>query len=167
MAQTVKRLPAIWETRVWSLGWEDPLGKEMATHSSTLAWKIPWREEPCRLQSMGSQRVGHNWATSLGLHFVFLKYSQPLGSLEGWLYYVILSKGVKRLWILVSVGGPGINPPQILKEGMDCYINIWLISEWPFLDRNANTNFQKLLNYKGNSWSAKFACTPPSYFLYY
>ena len=50
-----------------SLGWEDPLEKEMATHSSTLAWRIPWREEPGRLQSMGSQRVGHDWATSLSL----------------------------------------------------------------------------------------------------
>ena len=53
-AQTVKRLPAMRETRVQSLGWEDPLEKEMATHSSTLAWKIPQTEEPGRLQSMGS-----------------------------------------------------------------------------------------------------------------
>ena len=53
------------ETWVWSLGWEDLLEKEMATHSSTLAWKIPWTGEPGRLQSMGLQRVGHNWATSL------------------------------------------------------------------------------------------------------
>ena len=60
MAQTVKRLPTMWETRVLSLGWEDPLEKEMAAHSSTLAWKIPWTEEPGRLQSMGSQRVGHD-----------------------------------------------------------------------------------------------------------
>ena len=60
MAQTVKRLPAMWETRVRSLGGEDPLKKEMATHSSILAWKIPWTEETGRLQSMGSQRVGHD-----------------------------------------------------------------------------------------------------------
>ena len=60
MAQTVKRLPAVWETWVQSLGWEDPLEKEMATHSSTLAWKIPWTDEPGGLQSMGSQRVGHD-----------------------------------------------------------------------------------------------------------
>ena len=58
VAQTVKRLPAIRETRVRFLGWEDPLENEMAIHSSTLAWKIPWTEEPDRLQSMGSQRVG-------------------------------------------------------------------------------------------------------------
>ena len=60
MAQMVKRLFAVWETRVLSLGQEDPLEKEMATHSSTLAWKIPWMEEPGGLQSMGSQRVGHD-----------------------------------------------------------------------------------------------------------
>ena len=57
------------ETWVRSLGEEDPLEKEMATHSSTLAWKIPWMEKPCRLQSMGSQRVGHEWAISLSLFF--------------------------------------------------------------------------------------------------
>ena len=61
----LKSLPTMWETWVWSLGWEDPLEKEMATHSSILAWKIPWTEAPGRLQSMGSQRVGHDWATSL------------------------------------------------------------------------------------------------------
>jgi len=60
VAQTVKRLSAILETVVRSLGWEDPLEKEIATHSSTLAWKIPWTEEPGRLQSMGLQRVGHD-----------------------------------------------------------------------------------------------------------
>ena len=60
IAQTVKRLPPIWETHVQSLSWEDPLEKEMAPHSRPLAWKIPWTEEPGRLQSMGSQRVGHD-----------------------------------------------------------------------------------------------------------
>ena len=60
VAQRLKRLPAMQETWVRSLGWEDPLEKEMATHSSILVWRIPWREEPGRLQSMGSQRVGHN-----------------------------------------------------------------------------------------------------------
>ena len=59
-AQTVKRLPTMRETRVQSLGREDPLEKEMATHSSTLAWKIPWTKEPGALQSMGSLRVGHD-----------------------------------------------------------------------------------------------------------
>ena len=60
VAQTIKRLSTMWETRVRSLGWKDPLEKEMAIHSSTIAWKIPWTEELGRLQSMGSQRVGHD-----------------------------------------------------------------------------------------------------------
>ena len=60
VAQRLKRLPVMWETRVQSVGWEDSLEKEMATHSSVLAWRIPWTEEPGWLQSMGSQRVGHN-----------------------------------------------------------------------------------------------------------
>ena len=72
------------ETWVWSLGWEDPLEKEMATHSSTLAWKIPWMDEPGRLQSMGSQRVGHDWATSLS-DFPFLSYGSSSSHTWMWL----------------------------------------------------------------------------------
>ena len=60
VTQRVKRLPAMQETWVRSLGQEDPLENEMVTHSGTLAWKIPWTEKPGRLQSMGSQRVGHD-----------------------------------------------------------------------------------------------------------
>ena len=67
VAQTIKHLSAMWQTRVRSLGREDPLEKEMAAHSSILAWEIPWTEEPGRLQSMESQRVRHDWATSLSL----------------------------------------------------------------------------------------------------
>ena len=67
MAQTVKRLSATQKTWVRSLGWEDPLEKEMVAHSSTLAWKIPWIAEPDRLRSMGSQRVGHDRVISLTL----------------------------------------------------------------------------------------------------
>ena len=62
-AQTVKNLPAMWETWIQSLGWEDPLEKGMATHSSIVAWRIPWTEEPDRLQTMESQRVRHDLAT--------------------------------------------------------------------------------------------------------
>ena len=65
VAQRLKRLPPMRETRVRSLGWEDPLEKEMATHSSILAWRIPWTEELGRLQSTGLQRVGLDWVTSL------------------------------------------------------------------------------------------------------
>ena len=76
MAQTVKRLPAMQEAWVRSLGQEDPLEKEMATHSSTLASKIPWTEEPGRLQSMGSQRVWQDWVTSLSFFFFLLQMSR-------------------------------------------------------------------------------------------
>ena len=65
VVQTVKLLPTMRETRVRSLGWEDPLKKEMAIHSRTIAWKIPWTEEPGRLQPMGSQRVGHDFTFTL------------------------------------------------------------------------------------------------------
>ena len=73
----VKHLPTLWETWIQSLGQEDLLEKEMSTHSSILAWKIPWMEEPGRLQSMGLQRVGHNWATSLthSLAWLVVSYS--------------------------------------------------------------------------------------------
>ena len=67
MAQVVKHLPMMQETWVQSLGRENPLEKEMATHSSTLAWEIPWMENPGRLQSMGLQRLGYDWVTSLSL----------------------------------------------------------------------------------------------------
>ena len=63
----IKNLPAMWETWVWSLGWEDPLEKEMATHSSILAWRIPWTEEPGRLWYKGSQRIRHDWETFTSL----------------------------------------------------------------------------------------------------
>ena len=62
VAQMVNNLPAVQETRIWSLGWEGLLKKEMATHSSILAWEIPWREEPGGLQSIGTQRVRHDWS---------------------------------------------------------------------------------------------------------
>ena len=60
MAQIVKNLPAMWETSVQSLGWEEPLEEGMTTYSSILAWRIPWTKEPGGLQSMGLQRVGHD-----------------------------------------------------------------------------------------------------------
>ena len=71
MAQTVKRPPAMWKTQVRSLGREDPLEKEMETHYITFDWKIPWTEEPGRLQAMGLQRVGYDSATSLLLFSLY------------------------------------------------------------------------------------------------
>ena len=64
VAQTLKNLPAMWETEVWSLGREDPLKKGLGTQSSILAWKIPWTEEPGELQSVGLQSIRHDWATN-------------------------------------------------------------------------------------------------------
>ena len=75
VAQRLKRLPARWETWVRSLGWEDPLEKEMATHSSMPSWRSPWTEELGGLQSTGSQRVRHDWVTSLSL-FTFIWWSK-------------------------------------------------------------------------------------------
>ena len=82
MAQMVKRLLTMRETQVRSLGWEDPLEKEMATHSGTLAWIIPWMEEHCRLQSMGSQEL--DMTEQLHFHFLFfsLSLSSPLATWE-------------------------------------------------------------------------------------
>ena len=72
-----KNLPAMQETQVWSLGWEDSLEKETATHSSILAWRIPWTEKPCGLQSIGLQRIGQDQATNIftftvNLTFIYL-----------------------------------------------------------------------------------------------
>ena len=81
VAQMVQHLPTMQETQVWSLGWEDLLQKEMAIHFSTLAWKIPWTEERGRLQSMESQRVRYDWATSLSFlsfYIILLVYFSRL-----------------------------------------------------------------------------------------
>ena len=64
VTEMVKNPPVMQETGIWSLGWKDPLEKRLATHSSIFAWRIPWTEEPGRLESMGLQKVGHNWATN-------------------------------------------------------------------------------------------------------
>ena len=98
VTQKLKRLSTMQETWVPSLGWEDPLEKEMAIHSSILAWKIPWTEEPGRLQSMGSRRVRHNWATSLSLSLPLTMQNIRiwrfiifiLFTLWPWLIYLIL-----------------------------------------------------------------------------
>ena len=102
MAQMAKCLSAMRETWVWTLGWEDALEKEMSIHSSTLAWKIPWTEEPGRLQSMGLQRVGHDWVTSvtrcflcIGLsddfHIVYCYFSGICDFLNGCLLITVIS----------------------------------------------------------------------------
>ena len=77
VAKMLKNLPAIQEIQVQSLGWEDPLEKGMTTHSSILVWKIPWTEEPGELQSMGLQRVRHNWVTIIFKLFNYIFPIQP------------------------------------------------------------------------------------------
>ena len=86
VAQMEKNLPVtqeVQETELRSLGWEDPLEKGMASHSSILAWRSPWTEEPGGLQSVGSRRVGHNWATIIS--FTFIPFV-PLGSMAYWFF---------------------------------------------------------------------------------
>ena len=85
VAQMVKNLPEMQETWVWSLNWEDSLEKGMATHSSILAWRIPWTKKPGRLQSMGLQRVGYDWASNTHIflyalfhYYVYFCLSLPL-----------------------------------------------------------------------------------------
>ena len=131
VAQTVKRLPTTWETRVRSLGGEDLLEKEMATHSSTLAWKISW-EKPGSVQSMGSQRVGHDWATSL--HFTY-GYNDFQRNQVFYLKLLFLSlKGVFHLFWLWNGEQWGVTGQQSnMKIHWDAYFFeggwYWLLSK--------------------------------------
>ena len=102
VAQRIKHLPAMQETRVWSLGWEDPLEKKMATHSSILAWRIPWTEEPGRLQSTGLQKVGHDWMTSL---YFFTSCHGTAGSFSMWTKSFFFSQWRCSLISLKTVSG--------------------------------------------------------------
>ena len=107
VAQMIKRLPTMWETQIQSLGREDLLEKEMATHSSILAWKIPWTEEPDRLQSIGSQSVGHDWLTSLSLS-TYLKDSTTEKHSHCWQEKEWRWKGI--------VGGETLKSPSPVAE---------------------------------------------------
>ena len=144
MAQTVKNLPgfytfknvfqspAMQETWVWSLGWEDPLEKGMASHFSILAWRIPWTEEPGGLQFMGSQRVRHNWATNMSTllhHWVWYSRKSRLGvqspELGFFLFHhmsslapssilsVLLPSSFTSIHPSVSFLGPSFPPPLL------------------------------------------------------
>ena len=105
VAQTVKRLPAIWETQVRFLGWEDPLEEEMATHSSTLSWKIPWTEEPGGLQSMRSQRVGHDWMASLSFLFIpyLIFFFSPFLHIQKYLLTIYYMEIISLSFLLLSI----------------------------------------------------------------
>ena len=108
VAQTVKHLPTMRETWVQSLGREDPLEKEMATPSSTLAWEIPWMEEPGRLQSVGSQRVIYDWATSPYLTFSILSdWDLPFLPNTSWNVKVLVTQLCPTLCDPVDCSPPG------------------------------------------------------------
>ena len=103
LARRLKRLPPMRETWVRSLGWEDPLEEEMVTHSSILAWRIPWTEKPSRLQFAGSQRVGHDWVTSLYNYICYITECIAHGHITHWAPVVFLCIGLgpssaKRTW---------------------------------------------------------------------
>ena len=115
VAQMVKNLPARQETQVWPLGWEDPFEKEMATHSSILAWRIWWTKEPGGLQSLRSQRVGHDWTTNTFQRGVRNKY-------------YLRKKGPTSLWTCsVFTGGDETKcsgpwmPQQLRKKSNSCW----------------------------------------------
>ena len=116
VAQKVKRLPAMQETWVRSLGQEDPLEGEMATHSSTLAGRIPWTEEPGGLQSTGSQRAGHDWETSLSFSFTFYSSRAPSS-------HLILFSGAQWEESLVSEMWAGGMRLQILQHSSEDPVN--------------------------------------------
>ena len=137
VAQRLKRLPAMQETWVGSLGQEDPLEKEMATHCSILAWRIPWVEEPDGLQSMGSQRDGHDWATSLSLSMCL-----PTSTVYCGVYW----------WNIVSLGTTkGKKKLHLLVEGTLCVIFVALKTCTESLETvEISMNF-KILQYLGKN----------------
>ena len=102
VAERLKHLPPMRETQVRSLGWEDPLEKEMATHSSILAWRIPWTEEPGRLQSTGLQRVRHDWATSL--HFIPGSLEKQESSRKTFISALLTMPKPLTVWITTNCG---------------------------------------------------------------
>ena len=122
----------MWVARILSLGWENLLEKEMATHSSILVWRILWTEEPGRLQSMGSQRVRHDWATSLSLSDILLTSPLPHSSLSHLLHlYVKWESGRLPSSAILSKGS------------LD-----WILRAWNMLWRVSrdNNDLQVLLN---------------------
>ena len=127
VAWMAKNLPAMWKTQVLSLCWEDPLEKGMATHSSILAWRIPWTEEPGELQSIGSQRVRHDWMTNTPLLQGYLLKIRGIHAWDLWqmLIYLLVKQrqdsdmvtdnGKNIKWFLKKIE-LGKNPMSIEKD---------------------------------------------------
>ena len=123
----LKRLPAMRETWVQSLDQEDPLEKEMATHSSILAWRIPWTEEPSGLQSMGSQRVRHDWATSIQFNSIhMLVWARLACESPG-----VFGRGMGQLWPAAGSGALNttVHAEVLLKEVAITFITTSIV--WP------------------------------------
>ena len=126
MAQTVKNSPAMQETLVWSLGWEDPLEEDMETHSSILAWRIPWAEEPGGLQSIGSQRVGYDWGdwalTHIEYNLLILTFKASV-SLCSYILYISL---FFISWAVIKVSHQDCNfALYIFKPSVCCVVYIY------------------------------------------
>ena len=146
----VKCLLAMWETRVCSMGPEYPLEKEMATHSSTLAWKIPWTEEPGRLWSMGSKRAGHDFTFTFTFHCRGHRFDPWLRKIR-W----------RRRWQPTPVFLPGESHGQRSIRGYSpwgckeskmaehtCMQDIFLQRQFTFdFDRQSKANYSKLSQY--------------------
>ena len=117
VAQMVKNLPAMWETCVWSLSQEDPLEKGMATHSSILAWRIPWTEEPGELQSMVLQRVKHDWAPNTHYYRILRWLSLQMQNLimASRLSASIKASGKENIWGFSIHGGSQNQSPELPK----------------------------------------------------
>ena len=129
-SQTVKNPPAMQETWVRSLSWEEPLEKGMATHSSVLAWRITWTEEPGRLRSIGSQRVGHDWTTN-----TLEIYSHFLFSSRRWHWYFVLIVGL--------IQGKGNGTPFLCRRA--CGIGTIMVTNFENI-MSPNWTFIDLLN---------------------
>ena len=122
MAQTVKKLSAKQETRVWPSGEEDPLAKGMATHSSILAWKIPWTLEPGGLQSMRSQWIGRDWAANTFTSLQTLYTPATHSSILAWKFHEQRSLTGYSLW--------GHKESDMAEHTHKHYINAWLVGRW-------------------------------------
>ena len=152
VAQMVKSLPAVWETWVWSLGQEDPLEKEMATHSSILAWKIPWMENGG--ESIGSQRVQHDWATSLLLSASGIWSDCPDQAPTVCLQQLLHEPRSKVHPVVPEAAAPDrggeVGRPIVLRVELQCWseeYRIWSLT-WPFIQQlfsEQQLGFQRII----------------------
>ena len=148
VAQVVKNLPAMQETWVWSLGWEDPVEKGMATHSSILAWRIPWTEEPGGLQSMGSQRVIHSLVTNTFNLYLFIWLPQV--RVVAWGIFVE-SFGISccktQILYLWPVG-------SVVTRGVSFSVAWSILVPWPGMEPHIPCIARQILNH----WTTREVC---------